>query len=68
MVKDKICQQTLNFKKTTSLAEDTSNAISKEKLLPQGTVHKIVREEALQQCKREFRRLKSVIEKKLLLN
>lgn len=65
MAKDKICQQTLNFKKTKSLAEATSNGISKEKCLPQGTVHKIAREEAREQCKRDFRRLKISVEKEI---
>ena len=37
----------------------------KEKNLPQGTVHKIAREEAANQYKRKFARLKTSIKRKL---
>ena len=52
-------QQTLDFDDTIDSADATNEGKTKEKILPQGTVHEIAREETSKQHKRDFRRLKN---------
>ena len=60
-----MCQQTLDFDDAVDATSATSEGIQKEKFLPQGTVHKIAREEASKQYRRDFTRLKQSIEASL---
>ena len=62
---NKVGQQTLDFDEITDIAQAKNEGVTKEKCLPQGTVHKITREEAAKQHKRDFARLKTSIERKL---
>jgi len=60
-IRNKVCEETLNFDETIDIGKATSEGIQKEKFLPQGTVHQIARNEARQQFKREFQHLKNKI-------
>jgi len=60
-IRNKICEETLNLDDTIDIGKATSDGIQKEKFLPQGTVHQIARNEARQQFKREFQRLKNKV-------
>ena len=53
------------MKKTIEVGEATNKSTQKEKLLPQRTVHGIARQEAIEQCQRDFKRLKEKLEKSL---
>ena len=55
----------LDFDDTINIAESTNEGIMKEKIVSQGTAHKIAREESSKQCKRDFTRLKNLITKQL---
>ena len=64
-IQNQVFQQTLHFDDAVDVAEATSEGVTKEKFAPQGTVHKIAREEAANQYRRDFAILKDSIEKKL---
>ena len=62
-IRNKTCQQISNQDETTCIGKATNEGLQREKFLLEGTVHKMSRESAREQCKKEFLRLKRSLKK-----